>query len=198
METLNQIKGNEKRKFELQDNGLMITVESVFGIIQRSVEYENISNNFIRYNWGMFNWLVLALVIILILVSGLFLKLFGISGEGRIYYYVIISCIGGLFSLFNLTKGECTIICYDNYHIEFFKDSPSSVELELFIEELRIKRNSTLKTKYAHVTDNVPYNEQLDKLFLLHNLEAIDLNEFQTLKDELEAKFQNKITFSSN
>lgn len=198
---LKQKDGSETRIFKIIDNGLKIVEKSEFGEIERIVAFESISNDFVKLKFNPVHWIILSVVVVLFIISGFFLKLFGIEGEGRFYYYLIIFLTGGLSSILFYGKNETVLSCYGEEGIEFYKDKPTKSEFDSFFKELFEKRNEVLKEKHGIVSEFISYKEQIEKFNLLHSLGVISLDEFNEFKDQLNLlakKDDDEIKFNLN
>ena len=189
---LEQIYDDEKRTFIIDSNGLQINEVNNLGSGQRSIPFENITNNIIKFNFNPIFWIVLVVSIILLFVSGLFVKLYGVDGAGIIYRYAITFLIGGLVYLFYRASKEIRIICLYEPAIELFKNNPNSNKVNKFIEHLFEMRDTVLKEKYCFVSEFISYKDQIDKFTMLHTLNIINIEEFEELKTQLDNLANNK------
>ena len=191
---LKQKSGSETRIFEIIDNGLRITERSEFGEIRRIVPFESISNDFVKVKFNPIQWAIIVLAIVVVIISGFFLRLFGIEDEGRIYYYLIIGLISGLAWILVDTNKQTLLSCYDVDGIEFYKDNPTKTEFNIFLEQLFERRNLVLREKYAFVSEFISFEDQVSKLDQLHSLGIIGLDEWKELRMQLDelAKKENR------
>jgi hypothetical protein len=198
---LKQHKDNETRIFKITNNGLKVIEKSIFGEMERFVPFESISNDFVKLKFNPVQWILVFSVIVVAIVSGLFLKIYGVEGEGRFYYYVLLFLLGGIPVILFYGKHETVLSCYDDRGIEFYKNSPTKVAFDTFISQLFEKRNQVLKAKYGVVTEFISCEHQLEKFNLLHSLDIITMEELEELKNQLNSLAQRGnggFTFNPN
>ena len=183
---LTQQKKSERRIFTVDATGLMIHVQNDLGESHRHVSFENISNDIVKINFNPVFWIIVVVSAVLLFISGLFIKMYGVEGEGQIYRYAIPFLIGGVVTLFFTISSEMTIKCYNQPAIEFFKNLPSQKAIDEFVEALFMTRNRVLIKKYGFVSEFISYKDQIDKFSLLHSLGIISMDEFEKLKEELD------------
>lgn len=191
-EILEQKNNDERRTFVINSNGLQIIEKSNLGEIRRHILFENITNDVVKFNFNPVFWIILIVLVILLFVSGLFVKLFGVEGVGQIYRYAITFLVGGLVTLFFMASKEIRIKCLYESDIELFKNNPDEGKVDEFIKLLFKTRNKVLRKKYCFVSEYMSYKDQIEKFTLLHSLNIINLNEFEELKMQLDNLTNNK------
>lgn len=108
-----------------------------------------------------------------------------------IWIYFAISFISSCIFHF-LYKENVWKLRLQNYTYIFINSkSPSTSEVNSFIDELYIQRKKYLRETYLHTNKNLSYETQFKNLNFLKKSEAVTANEYQKLLSELDALFQD-------
>ncbi|RKN78471.1 hypothetical protein [Ulvibacterium marinum] len=189
----------ERRTFLIQANGLKISEDSSFGTSRRTIPFENITNEFVSLKFNPIHYLVIIVLGVLVIFSFLVLKMYNIDDLGKIYRWILIFLVGGIFGIYNFKMASTVLRCIDFEGIEFYKNEPSKKEMDLFIKELFKRRNLYLEERFEKVNPNLNYEYQYGMFYHLHSLEIIDSEKLDKLISELDKAFEGEfITFSKN
>lgn len=187
-----------KQTLEFDDSTLNIAWKSLGSKDNMDIPFENILPN--KFNVRKNSLILFIMSCFFYFLSALVFYL-RISGEAiENSAELIWLFVGTILLIIGITTIEnyWRINLSNNNFIKIIKKSPNKEEVEMFIQKLFEKRDEYLMSNYGHISPNVSYENQLNKIIWLKKMKVLDDNNFQAKKNDLESIFSvstNKIGF---
>lgn len=186
-----------RRWFNMNDEGLMVTSKSLTSSSEVFVKFEDLGFKIIKSKGGKLGWLITVIVsFLLAIVMYFFEKTGGDTEKSAFLGYLILAIMAAIIYLLTY---KSSIFLTDNENkssIRFLIDKPSKDELSEFIDTLMLKRKNVLILKYGQITNMMSYEQQVNTLNWLNTVDALSNKEYSIKIEELNAVFKktNPIT----
>ena len=188
--TLYQRQFLRQKWFELTDEGLHVRSRNLTKGDEYFTRFEDLGVKVIKSKTGKRSWLIASIIFILLSVVLFFHERAGGDTEKNVFVvYLILSIMCAV--VYGMTFKNSFYLATNNNDnaVEFLVDKPSQGELKLFIEGLKEERKNWLLKKYGSLNKLVSYEQQLNTLNWLNNVEALTKEEYEFKLEELNHVF---------
>jgi hypothetical protein len=188
MKTLKQKYYLSKKTFELSDRKILIVEKSVFDDTEWEARYNEIGLDLVKIKSreGIGNAVLFGGLFIV--TSLMTFKAFTDGTDYKLAFLFFFFCFlwGTIFwwsiqkyfaAHFVLRGGQKTLT--------FFINSPDEKTVKNFIDQIRERTKERLKEELAHFDPDLTFEDQLGNLKYLKNIDVIDQNEFEIIREEL-------------
>lgn len=179
-----------KKWFELKEEGIFIKTTDLNGTTELLMKFEDTGVKLIKSKMTKRGWLIATLTFFLMAVAMyIYEKFGGDTDKNSFIIYLILSAISGI--VFFLTgKRSFYLANNDNRRaIEFLVNKPSKAELSDFIDLFKQTRKNVLLHKFGQLTRHISYEQQMNTLQWLNNIDALTNEEYDLKISELNVLF---------
>jgi hypothetical protein len=182
-----------KQEFEIKKTSLNISKKTLFDEVEYETSLEQLDNKKkieVRTNSNLFFIGLFVFGIGIFFLSGSIIEMTAIC---------TVICIVLVIAAFIDKKRVITIASYEGENITFYFNSKNKQEVIQFVEQIFQASNAFLHNKYSKIDRALPIEPQLNNIQFLRNREVISEEEYNTLKNELLGREnQRYIGFSNN
>jgi hypothetical protein len=174
-------------EFTLQEGSLKIKSRDLTSSQELNISYEEIDiKNLIKQKQTDNILLIITIVFGIILITNL-LNPSNYKDEGffgvSIFLFTI-TLLGGLLT-YAKSKNTYLVPTVKNGFLEIFKTKPNEAMVAAFVDELSIRIDQYLRSKYGTIDTDMPTEPQLLNLQWLKEREVLSAAEFEDLKSKL-------------
>jgi hypothetical protein len=179
-----------RRWFEITADGLLFRKKEIVESAEIFIRFEEVGVKSLRSTERKRKWLIATLIFLVISIGTFFYERSGGNTDKNAFVvYLILSAACAVVYLVT-TKNLFYLVTSGNKNaIGFYHNNPSAAELKSFIGELKSARKQFLLHKYAELTKLISYDQQLNTLQWLENIEALSGEEYDAKVVELKILF---------
>ena len=183
------------KSFELTDRKLLIKENSVFDDQEWEARYNELGLDLVKIKSreGIGN--VVLFGGLLMVTSFMTFKAFTDGTDYKIAFLFFFLCfMWGTFVWWSIQKYFAAhfVLAGGQKTLTFFINSPNEETVKNFINHLREKIKSRLKEELTHFDPDLSYEDQLNSLKYLKNIDVIDQNDFERIREELREQHLTK------
>lgn len=187
MEYLYQKNFLKEKFFEITRKGLKIKDKSITNNMEFVINFENITSQTKVFEFKKIIWRLLSFISFPIFLIPLYK---GINRESieavlKLFPLSLLLMILFIFIYYYTVEKYIMLICTDGTGIAFLKHDSTEEQVRQFITILLQHRNEYMKTKYANVDYDLPYENQVSTFHYLKDEKIITAEEYEELKRKL-------------
>ncbi|MDI1255429.1 MAG: hypothetical protein PSV16_04950, partial [Flavobacterium sp.] len=189
MLTFKQNKIFNKREFAIMDTMFNFKVSKLSSEKEINIRFENLTND--KSTYRNENLILICVSILCSFVSIISYNFRNDKGMDTEMWEVFAFIAIGFFIAFFITRqNSWKIKLSNNNYIFIYKNIPNKEAADQFVENLFSSRNKYLRENYFVIDENLSYENQLNDLKWLRNIEVISKTEFDDKYSELKSLYK--------
>ncbi|MBD3628746.1 hypothetical protein [Cyclobacterium sp.] len=191
MTTLKQKYYLSNKTFELTDRKVLIVEKSVFDDKEWEARYNELGLDLVKVKSreGIGN--VVFFGGLLILTVFLTFKAFTDGTDYKLAFFFLLGCfMWGTVIWWSIQKYFVSqyVLAGGDKILTFFINSPDEKTVKGFIDQIRERTRRRLKDELTHFDPDLSFEDQLNNLKYLKNIDVIDQEEFEKIREQLREK----------
>ena len=184
MHTIKQRRLFTKREYNILDNKLHYNTSYIGGESEGIITFENLSKE--KTTFKSKNSIILLVSVLLFGLAGISF-LFRNDKDVDPFMWIGWTVVATIILTVHIVMSEVSwkIKTFDKGYIYIFKKKPDENSVENFISTLFEERDAYLRKTYLSLDSNLSYENQLNDLKWLRNIEAISKEEFDKYYSDL-------------
>lgn len=185
MSNFKQKKLFTSKEFFIENDGIRIKEKKLGRYEERKALFENISSQIYVQTVNKLGWLYASIVSLVFTLT--FVLPINESDEVDNYYAIfwLVVCIF-CFVVYIINRQDYKyLLCNNDQHISFMRNSPSEDNVNIFINTVIDKRDNYLRDRYGKIDLGYSIEDQLQRFRRLYEEKIITNEEFENLSRQL-------------